>query len=418
MVAAELTQGEGIMRTADGTPLKVSLRRAVRREKIRSLLLIAPLFLFILITFLLPIGDMLLRGVENFTVPEELPNTVAAIGDWDPDAQELPDETVFAAMVADLQAGAEAKTINRVGRRLNYELSGMSSLFRKSARRAARLESGPYKEALLDIDKDWGKAETWGIIKTFSGSYTAGYVLGALDFFVSPQGEVELLPDDRRIYLPLFWQTLWMSGLITVLTILLGYPIAYLMATLPTRTSNLLIILVLLPFWTSLLVRTTSWIALLQHEGVLNDIFVWIGLVGDDNRFEMIHNRTGTLIAMTHILLPFMVLPLFSVMKTIPPSYMRAAKSLGAHPARAFVRVYMPNTVPGIGAGAILVFILSIGYYITPALVGGTSGTFISNFIAYHISVSLNWGRRSACCCCCSCWPSTSCTTRSSASTT
>ncbi len=164
------------------------------------------------------------------------------------------------------------------------------------------------------------------------------------------------------------------------------------LSTLPLRISNLLMILVLLPFWTSLLVRTTSWIALLQQEGVINDLLVGLGMINDDGRLAMIHNATGTVVAMTHILLPFMVLPLYSVMKTIPPTYMRAAKNLGATPTVAFIRVYFPNTVSGIGAGSILVFIISIGYYITPALVGGTDGTLISNFIAYHMSSSLNWG--------------------------
>jgi putative spermidine/putrescine transport system permease protein len=176
----------------------------------------------------------------------------------------------------------------------------------------------------------------------------------------------------------------------------LGYPIAYLLATVKTKTSNMLIILVLLPFWTSLLVRTSSWIALLQKEGVINDMLVGIGLLSDDGRLAMIHNETGTIIAMTHILLPFMVLPLFSVMKTIPPSWVRAARSMGATPFTAFLRIYLPNTIAGIGAGGILVFILAIGYYITPALVGGTKGTLISNFIAYHVSTSLNWGLAAA----------------------
>jgi putative spermidine/putrescine transport system permease protein len=196
--------------------------------------------------------------------------------------------------------------------------------------------------------------------------------------------------------LKLFWRTLRLSFTITFLTIILGYPIAYLLSTVKTKTSNMLIILVLLPFWTSLLVRTSSWIALLQKEGVINDILVGIGLIGDDNRLAMIHNETGTIIAMTHILLPFMVLPLFSVMKTIPPSWVRAARSMGATPFTAFRRVYLPNTIAGIGAGGILVFILAIGYYITPALVGGTKGTLISNFIAYHVSTSLNWGLAAA----------------------
>ena len=178
--------------------------------------------------------------------------------------------------------------------------------------------------------------------------------------------------------------------------LLLGYPVAYLLATLPLKTSNLLMILVLLPFWTSLLVRTTAWIAILQSQGVVNDILVWIGVTSNDSRFSLIYNMTGTVVAMTHILLPFMVLPLYSVMKTIPSSYVRAARSLGATPTWAFLKIYLPQTVPGIGAGGLLVFILAIGYYITPALVGGQSGVLISNMIAFHMKSSLNWSLAAA----------------------
>jgi len=209
-------------------------------------------------------------------------------------------------------------------------------------------------------------------------------------------GNVVAQPEFRQIYVSLFWRTLVMSLGITGVCLLLGFPIAYLLATLGLRTSNLLMILVLLPFWTSLLVRTTTWIVLLQKHGVLNDFGVWLGIVDDANRVQMIHNATGTVIAMTHILLPFMVLPLYSVMKTIPPSYMRAARSLGANQFTAFTRVYIPQTLPGVGAGSILVFILSIGFYITPALVGGRTGTFISNYIASHVSETLNWGLAAA----------------------
>ena len=172
--------------------------------------------------------------------------------------------------------------------------------------------------------------------------------------------------------------------------------VAWLLANIKARHANLLLILVLLPFWTSLLVRTSAWKILLQQQGVINDILVWIGIIGDGNRLVMINNQFGTIVAMTHILLPFMILPLYSVMQTIPPTYLRAAKSLGATNSYAFWKVYFPLSVPGIGAGSILVFILAIGYYITPELVGGTTGTFISNRIAYHISSSLNWGLAAA----------------------
>ncbi|MDN3721468.1 ABC transporter permease [Roseibium salinum] len=233
------------------------------------------------------------------------------------------------------------------------------------------------------------------MIKQFSSDYTAGYFLNAFDAERTAEG-VELKPENERIYLYLFGRTLYLSSVITVSCLLLGYPVAYLLSALPLRSSNLLMILVLLPFWTSLLVRTSAWKVLLQQQGVINDFLVWIGVVDNLNRLVMINNQTGTIIAMTHILLPFMILPLYSVMKTISPSYVRAAKSLGANDWTAFWRVYFPQSVPGIGAGAVLVFILSIGYYITPELVGGTSGIFISNRIAYHISSSLNWGLAAA----------------------
>ncbi len=387
-------RAEGMV-TADGTPLKVSLARALRRKKLRTLLLVAPLFFFILFTFFIPIGDMLTRSVENSLIQEILPRTVEALRDWDEHSHEAPSEDVFAALAEDMRAGYEARTINKVGLRLNYEMSGMSSLFRSTARKVRRFEP-PYREAFIKADKDWNDPQIWRVIKRESGDYTMSYYVAALDLTFNDVGDIVKKPDRESIYLKLFWRTLWVSGLITILCLVLAYPVAYLLSVLPARTSNLLIILVLLPFWTSLLVRTTSWIALLQQEGVINDVLVWVGLVADNDRLAMIHNRTGTIIAMTHILLPFMILPLYSVMKTIPPSYMRAALSLGANPVTAFVRVYMPNTVAGVGAGSILVFILAIGYYITPALVGGTSGTLISNEIARHMSVSLNWGLAAA----------------------
>ncbi|NCV20035.1 MAG: ABC transporter permease, partial [Rhodobacterales bacterium] len=203
-------------------------------------------------------------------------------------------------------------------------------------------------------------------------------------------------PENKQVLVKLFIRTLKMSLIITGMCILLGYPVAWLLANLSNRTSNLLLILVLLPFWTSLLVRTSAWKVMLQNQGVINDLLVWIGLITEGSRLEIINNQFGTIVAMTHILLPFMILPMYSVMKTIPPSYLRAAKSLGATNWTAFWRVYFPQSVPGIGAGSILVFILAIGYYITPEIVGGTDGIFISNRIAYHISSSLNWGLASA----------------------
>ncbi len=385
-----------LLTTQDGRPLKAALAAALLREKVRSFALIAPLLIFVLITFVAPIGDMLLRSVENGIVADTLPKTVVALQEWDPGTGDVPDEAAFAALYDDLVVAVDEKTHTRLGSRLNYEQTGMSSLFRKTGRRIKRMdEAGPFMAQFIDADDNWGKVETWQVLKRYSPTVTAGYFLNAFDAEQGADG-IQLKPENERIYIYLFGRTLFLSILITVSCLLLGYPIAFLLAALPLRSSNLLMILVLLPFWTSLLVRTSAWKVLLQQQGVINDFLVWTGLISDANRLVMINNQTGTIIAMTHILLPFMILPLYSVMKTISPTYVRAAKSLGANDWTAFWRVYFPQSVPGIGAGAVLVFILSIGYYITPELVGGTSGIFISNRIAYHISSSLNWGLAAA----------------------
>ncbi len=387
-----------ILLSADGTPLKKSLSRSLRQQKIRALLLISPLLIFILVAFIMPIVSMLSRSVENDLVSQTLPATVSAIQSWDALSGELPDELVYKAFAQDIQNAAKAKVHTKVALRLNYEKSGIASLFKKTARKAKKWDietDGPFKEKLIKVHKGWGEVEVWQTIKTHSPRYTSGYFLNAIDMRKTAEG-ADFQPEDKTILIKLFQRTLVMSLIITFSCILLGYPVAWLLANLPMRQANLLMILVLLPFWTSLLVRTSAWKVMLQQQGVINDILVQLSLVSDDARLIMINNEIGTIVAMTHILLPFMILPMYSVMQTIPPSYLRAAKSLGATNWTAFWRVYFPQSIPGIGAGSILVFILAIGYYITPEIVGGTKGVFISNRIAYHILKSLNWGLAAA----------------------
>jgi len=389
---------KNILFAADGTPLKTSLNRSLRQQKMRALLLIAPLLVFILVAFIMPIFSMLSRSVENDLVSQTLPQTVQALKSWDALSGELPPEAVYAAFASDIQKAAKAKVHTKVGLRLNYEKSGIASLFKKTARKAKKWDletDGPFKEKLIDVHKGWSDIEIWQTLKTHSPTYTSGYFLNAVDMRKTVQG-AEWQPEDKTILIKLFQRTLVMSIIITFSCIILGYPVAWLLANLPMRQANLLMILVLLPFWTSLLVRTSAWKVMLQQQGVINDILVQLSLVSDGGRLIMINNEIGTIIAMTHILLPFMILPMYSVMQTIPPSYLRAAKSLGATNWTAFWRVYFPQSVPGIGAGSILVFILAIGYYITPEIVGGTKGVFISNRIAYHILKSLNWGLAAA----------------------
>lgn len=388
----------GPVLAADGTPLKKSLARALRLQKTRALLLISPLLLFVTISFIVPIGQMLWRSVENDIVSETIPLTVEALRSWDSTTGELPDESVYAAFAQDMVVAVEAKNHTKLGSRLNYEKTGISSLFRRSGRAINKWDletDGPFKELFIDVHDGWGDIEIWRTIQTHARSVTPGYFLNAVDMQLTPDGAASQ-PEDRRILIRLFVRTLIMSLIIMGSCIILGYPVAWLLANLPARKANLLMILVLLPFWTSLLVRTSAWKVMLQQQGVINDVLVWLGMVDDANRLIIINNQFGTIVAMTHILLPFMILPMYSVMQTIQPTYLRAAKSLGATNWTAFWRVYFPQSIPGIGAGSILVFILSIGYYITPEIVGGTKGVFISNRIAYHISSSLNWGLAAA----------------------
>ena len=498
--------------TADGIPLRVSLRRSMRRSKLRALALVLPAFLFLVIVFILPIGNLLTRSVDDALINHQLPLTFSLIETWDRDQQSLPEEALFESVYLDLttinkflianntgasvdvsnaawwlkippkgpykesivqinprwgEAGAwqplkqlvdkslahrgtekekrnvkqraafdlcgELTPLNNAScrtlfkaletwdgqsapdeslfaalykdlnsaqkilsgkssTRMNYEEPGWKGIIRTSLRKFKTIEGPPYRDALIKANKGWGEVRFWQSLVLMKDARTMGYYLNAFDRRYDVDKNIILRSEERRVYVMLWWRTLILSLIVTVGCLVISYAVAHLLATLPLRYSNLLMICVLMPFWTSLLVRIVSWMVMLQQEGVINDALVWTRLISDENRLPMMYNFTGTVIVMIQILLPFMILPIYSVMKTIPPSYMRAAQNLGAAPSLAFLRVYMPLTLPGVGAGVILVFIVAIGYYITPELVGGKDGRLIGNMIAYHMQKSLNWG--------------------------
>ena len=376
-----------MLTTADGRSLKAALAASHRKARWRAFMLVAPLLAFLLLTFLAPIAQMISKSVTNPEIAEAMPRTAKALGRWD-GASDLPPEAVFAAlredMVEDAKLAKNDQSMGRAAGRINREIPGSKSAILGVMRKAEKMEP-PYADAFVAANAKWADPELWSLMKRESRTITPAYYLLAVDMEYGSDGQIQSRAPEMQVYVGMFWRTAWMSMLITAICIVLAYPVAYMLATQPLRTANVLMILVLLPFWTSLLVRTSAWIVLLQREGVLNDLFVFFGFVSDEGRVRMIYNATGTIIAMVHILLPFMILPLFSVMKTIKPSYMRAAVSMGAHPFSAWWKVYFPLTLPGMAAGVLLVFILAIGYYITPALVGGESGIFISNLIAKNM---------------------------------
>jgi putative spermidine/putrescine transport system permease protein len=194
----------------------------------------------------------------------------------------------------------------------------------------------------------------------------------------------------ESIYLRVLANTVAISGVVTVITLLLGYPYAYLMATGSPIVQRMMAFVVLVPFWTSILVRTYAWLVLLQRRGLVNRVLEWSGLIAEP--LDLVHNRVGVYIGMTQILLPFMVFPLFAVMSRIDPGYLQAAANLGAPPARAFIRIFFPLSLPGVIAGGLLVFILSLGYYITPALLGGPGDIMIAQLIQQQIGEFGAWG--------------------------
>jgi putative spermidine/putrescine transport system permease protein len=378
--------------TADGRPLKTALAHAQRRAKWRAFFLVLPLLAFIVLTFVVPILQMLQRSAYNDMFSKNTPALVQWFAENPPGS--AYDEKAFAALVADLAAMQKAKTIGEAAQRANYTFPGAISLFKAGARAAPKLEA-PFKENLLKVNEKWGDPKLWVALRHAASAWTTDfYVISADQERTADDGLAQVGPDER-IYIYLFIKTFILSLVITGICLLLAFPVAHLLSTLPMRTSNLLMILVLLPFWTSLLVRTTAWMVTLQQQGVVNDSLVGVGIISDESRVSMMYNQTGTIIVMTHILLPFMVLPLYSVMRVIPPSYARAARSLGASSWTTFRRIYLPQTLPGIAAGSLLVFILAVGYYITPALVGGADGQLISNLIAFHMKNS-NWSLAAA----------------------
>ncbi|MHA6824058.1 ABC transporter permease [Ralstonia pseudosolanacearum] len=386
--------------TADTLPhstarLKRELKNAEARRRAMALALVAPLALFLLLIFVVPIGALLTRAVQNPEVADALPKTVAALKDWD--RKTPPADAAYAALADDLTATQAGETMGALARRLNTEIAGFRSLVAKTARampladeQGHALTPAQARARLVELDERWADTAYWQAIAKNSGRTSPFYLLAALDHRQDAFGHIAATDPDEQIYVTVFGRTFVISAVVTLLTLLLGYPLAYWISTLSERRANLVMVLVLIPFWTSILVRVAAWIVLLQSEGLVNHALMGLGIISEP--LALLFNRIGVYISMTHILLPFMILPLYSVMKSIPTTYQRAAVSLGSHPFAAFWRVYVPQTYPGVGAGALLVFILALGYYITPALLGGPNDQMVSYYVAYFTNVTINWG--------------------------
>lgn len=356
----------------------------------RSLLLLAPLLFFLIGFFVWPLFSMMAQSVSDPAVLRLLPRSSEVLSDWD--RKSPPTIPMQMALMEDLKAVNDDQALGDMVRRLNSARSGFRTLMGKTT--SALKETANPPVDLVSIDKRWEKPEFWLAIADALSPYTDRNLLAAVDLGRNAAGDIEHLPPDQSVNGVILMRTFWIAALVTFACVCIGFPYALIAASLDGWKRDLMLGAVLLPLWTSLLVRTAAWFILLQEQGLINDLLRAIGLI--DAPLALIFNRTGAIIAMTHVLLPFMVLPIYSVLITIPNNLMSAAASLGAHPLRAFLRVLLPLSLRGVASGALLVFISAIGYYITPALIGGPGDQMISSIIAFYATGSANWGMAGA----------------------
>jgi putative spermidine/putrescine transport system permease protein len=372
--------------TAADPALAAAVRRTTRGQRVRALLLVAPLLVLLLLSFCLPIGMLLSRAFYDPATHDALPRTASALAASP--GTGVPDDAVFAALGEDLLAAKQNDSLYNLAKDLNNLLPAARSQVLRMGRRLSSSKPST-RAAFVEADPFWGETETWVAIRSGVHTFTPSYLLAAVDLRSTPDGGIGSVPPDQAIYRTIFVRTFGIALAVTLITLILGFPLAWLLAHVPGPLAARLIMLVLLPFWTSILVRTAAWTVLLQRFGILNDLLLALHIT--DHRFDLMYTRTGLIIAMVHIQLPFTLLPIYSIMRTISGSQMRAAYSLGARPFFAFRRVYLPQVMPGVMAGCLLTFILCLGYFITPALVGGPADQLIANFISNYINVDLNW---------------------------
>lgn len=363
------------------------------RETVTSLTLLGPTVIFLLALFVWPISIYLFRSVDNSEIANALPSTFPVLERWD-GKSDLPDEA-FGKLYADLSVLRKNQTIGNVARLLNYREPGFREMVLKAARtNAEKTDDASVRSAIVATEPRWQDIKYWRQIKQADGPLTSFYALASVDMTKTDSGDLVTAPPEQKLFLSIYARTLTISALVTLFCLMLGYPTAYILSAASARTANLLMLLLMIPFWTSLLVRTISWVVILQDGGPVNSFLLWLGII--EQPLHLLYSRFAVVVAMTQVLLPFMVLPLYASMKAVSPAQVRAAMSLGGGPVFSFRTVYLPQTRPGISAGCLLVFILALGYYITPAIVGGGADQMLSQYIAFYTNQTMNWGLASA----------------------
>ena len=359
----------------------------------RLFLLVLPLLLFIIVTVIVPVGHFLSRAIDNSTIAENLPRTAASLVDWQP-ADGVPDEAAFAAFAEDIRAAVATETLGQLAQSLNQQLTGSRNLILKSGLAVAEVAPENAKTVLLEKLPGLAKPELWSLFKAGSSRFTDFYLLQSLDLERDRDGQIVLVTPDRAIFLAAIWRTIVISINVTLICALLALPVAHVLASARPPYAGILLALVLFPLWTSLLVRTVSWIIILQGEGPVNSTLQFLQLI--DAPLHLVYTRGSLYIAMVQVLLPLMILSILAVVVKLPKELVRAATSLGANWWQAYWRVQLPLIAPGIVTGAGIVFVFALGYYITPALIGGPQDQMLSSYVALYTNKTLNWGLAAA----------------------
>lgn len=357
------------------------MRNAHGSRAAALLLLVVPVAIYIAV-YVTPLLSIVSLSVDNGTLSERFVQLSEAIDSEDQDKR-------AAALLSDL-AAMDPRERAEAARMLNQELGGFRSLLIDTGKAAEKVD--PTMAGLVAFDARWGDQAYWGVLSRNLAPITWRHFQKATGFKPDEEGRLQLAEGDD-IYLRIMLRTLAIALQVTALTLVIGYPLAHAAANGSPSLSGFILTVVLLSFWTSILVRTTAWVVLLQSEGLVNNLLIALRLITVP--LQLIFNRFGTVVSMTHVLLPFAILPMMNVMKTIPKSQGDASRSLGAGAIETFLRVYFPQSLRGVFVGGGTVFILALGFYITPALTGGPSDQMLSYYIAEFVKKSLNWGMAS-----------------------
>jgi putative spermidine/putrescine transport system permease protein len=358
-------------------------------KRTKSFALIAPLAIFLVFFFVAPLFTMMKSAVSDPVASNALPTVSEALEGWD--RSSTPYSEAQASLAADIRNISDDQLFGDLVRRLNSAKSGFRTLMTKTRNAVA----DQTVTDLVSVDARWSDPAFWIAVQdAASASLTDRNLLAAVDLQRDASGNIANAPEGTSANRTTLIRTLIMAGIVTICCIAVGLPFAMVAASTTGWKRQLLLGAVLLPLWTSLLVRTAAWYIILQDNGLINLTLQTLGLTSGP--VPLIFNRLGVVIAMTHVLLPFMVLPIFSVLIGIPKNLMPAAASLGASPIRAFLLVLLPLSLRGVVSGALLVFMSALGYYITPALIGGAQDQMISSVIAYYATGAANWGMAGA----------------------